>query len=879
MSRFWMIRAGRGSKYATEFEKAGSVGIGWTRAGDFSSLDSLEAVRARIESVYADDPPGRRNASIAQMNKFRNTMLPGDRVVTYDGSTREFILGTLQGDYEYRPNGLREFNHLRAVKWQGRIPKDALRRSSLNTLGALLTVFEPGDGVLADLEDALVTGRRSVARAEDTIPDGREDLDRLFDEFESSYLNTEAGAKHAVGYIRQGEEGRRNYADILRRRSESEDVTDLILERLLPHTDSEFHRHGGHWIHIAPAINKDIRSWYEGAGWTAPEEWPSKALFILDFVQRVVEHPDQLDAACSEFSASPLAKGLQCGMITPILNALDPERFAVINRKIVGTLPAVSGQDISSGLADYPDSNTAVLEFVEANENLFERGTARGILPVHTFDMFSHWYVAVRDPEGTESGADSPVPTQRHGRASIDRETARGAGVIIERMSEDEAPRAAALSYLAASIRLAHSLAPGGWSVTLKERLVRLNVGSIFAMDLEANGVAVVLDSRSLDAVTRRDAADYALESNFRWLSDAAVYFVPFDELDPTLAQLRPAHEVFLRQATAKSDKAPWKSSHSPGVLKYLRSVGQDVPDPSHSGSSRPSAARVSEGTPTAASTNPLYTIEAAAAETLIQPATLERWIRTVNRKGQAIFYGPPGTGKTFIADHLARVLTSGGDGIVELVQFHPAYTYEDFMQGIRPHSGTSGALRYEMAAGRFVDFCRRSEGRRGASVLIIDEINRANLASVFGELMYLLEYRNREVPLAGGGAFRIPPNVRIIGTMNTADRSVALVDHALRRRFGFIRLDPDYDVLTRFHQRYSREAGGLVEVLTKLNTAIRDVNYSVGISFFMREKLAENLEAIWTEEIEPYIEELFFDNRAEYERFRWSEIAKQVAM
>jgi 5-methylcytosine-specific restriction protein B len=200
-------------------------------------------------------------------------------------------------------------------------------------------------------------------------------------------------------------------------------------------------------------------------------------------------------------------------------------------------------------------------------------------------------------------------------------------------------------------------------------------------------------------------------------------------------------------------------------------------------------------------------------------------------------------------------------------------------MQGIRPQNNDAGVLRYEMVTGRFIDFCRRAEGRRGASVLIIDEINRANLSSVFGELMYLLEYRNREVPLAGGGMFRIPANVRIIGTMNTADRSVALVDHALRRRFGFIRLDPDYDVLSRFHQRFSREVGGLIGVLTELNAAIRDVNYSVGISYFMREALADHLEAIWTEEIEPYIEELFFDNRSQFERFRWPAIAQKVAM
>jgi len=153
---------------------------------------------------------------------------------------------------------------------------------------------------------------------------------------------------------------------------------------------------------------------------------------------------------------------------------------------------------------------------------------------------------------------------------------------------------------------------------------------------------------------------------------------------------------------------------------------------------------------------------------------------------------------------------------------------------------------------GRFFDFCERARKRDGLSVLIIDEINRANLARVFGELMYLLEYRQGDtdgIPLAGGGGrFHIPTNVRLIGTMNTADRSIALVDHALRRRFAFLRLVPDYDVLRRFHEREKTDfpIEGLIKQLEHLNGAINDPHYSLGISFFMRKNLAKELPDIW---------------------------------
>jgi 5-methylcytosine-specific restriction protein B len=213
---------------------------------------------------------------------------------------------------------------------------------------------------------------------------------------------------------------------------------------------------------------------------------------------------------------------------------------------------------------------------------------------------------------------------------------------------------------------------------------------------------------------------------------------------------------------------------------------------------------------------------------------------------------------------------------VVELVQFHPAYAYEDFMQGIRPES-QGDRLTYPLKPGRFLEFCREAQRRTGRCVLIIDEINRANLSRVFGELMYLLEYRDRAIPLAGGGEFHIPANVRLIGTMNTADRSIALVDHALRRRFAFIALAPNYDVLRRFHQAAGFPVEGLIETLTKLNRQIGDPHYHVGITFFLHPHLAGELEDIWRMEIEPYLEEYFFDRPEQAENFRWDKVKESL--
>ena len=274
------------------------------------------------------------------------------------------------------------------------------------------------------------------------------------------------------------------------------------------------------------------------------------------------------------------------------------------------------------------------------------------------------------------------------------------------------------------------------------------------------------------------------------------------------------------------------------------------------------------------------YTLWQCSNETGLDESTLERWKKAIERKGQAIIYGPPGTGKTFIAEHLAEHLIGGGYGFKETVQFHPAYAYEDFIQGIRPKNRDDGKLEYNLVPGRFLKFCQNAAGRQGICVLIIDEINRANLARVFGELMYLLEYRGKGIPLASdGNIFSIPENVRIIGTMNTADRSIALVDNALRRRFAFLRLQPEYGILRRYHEREQTDfpIEELIQVLRELNEEIGDSHYEIGISYFIRTDLSLQIEDIWTMEIEPYLEEHFFNDSDKIKNYRWVNVKEKL--
>ena len=269
----------------------------------------------------------------------------------------------------------------------------------------------------------------------------------------------------------------------------------------------------------------------------------------------------------------------------------------------------------------------------------------------------------------------------------------------------------------------------------------------------------------------------------------------------------------------------------------------------------------------------------------------LQEVIDLLQTRNQIVFYGPPGTGKTFLARKLARYLVGEEHtNHVTTVQFHPSYAYEDFFEGYRPVKGTDGQVAFALVSGPL----RRIAGAAAAErdkpfFLIIDEMNRGNLAKVFGELYFLLEYRDQSIDLQYNSEekFVLPPNLFIIGTMNTADRSIAMVDAAIRRRFAFVELHPQEGMTSGLLDRFLAGTGQdrrPALLLDELNQeiAMEDRDLMIGPSYFMKPDSlsAAGLNQIWKYELLPLLEEHYYGRMSRQEihtRFGLEAIARKV--
>ena len=277
-----------------------------------------------------------------------------------------------------------------------------------------------------------------------------------------------------------------------------------------------------------------------------------------------------------------------------------------------------------------------------------------------------------------------------------------------------------------------------------------------------------------------------------------------------------------------------------------------------------------SDGLVATQTTYPVYTAEHFLNEVFMNEEGYDTLVQLIRRKKNVILQGPPGVGKTYAAKRLAYSMMGVKDKErVKLVQFHQSYSYEDFVMGYRPTE--SG---FELRTGAFYNFCKQAEEDSEKDYFfIIDEINRGNLSKIFGELFMLIENdkRGMEIDLLyADEKFCVPDNVYIIGMMNTADRSLAILDYALRRRFAFFDLRPAFDTIKFKKYQESLESpkfDALIDAIEALNAEIREDDmlgegFVIGHSYFsnMFDVSESELSNIIEFEIIPLLKEYWFD-------------------
>ena len=583
----------------------------------------------------------------------------------------------------------------------------------------------------------------------------KEELLKIVEEFKQKYLNTEQGKKHLEAYNKEREEVRRIFNEIKEKKERGEDITELVLDYLLPIKRES----------VTPAGVKTIEAYYKRAGESLSEEdLPKLADAIFTLINGLINNLDNTNRQkeiINSFVASQYSRGLQSGIISPVLYYIEP-KYLLINSKVVDTVKFISREfmpqeiRISTLLEEYVDNNAKLKGFLEELSKEVPE-----FKDFDVFDMFCHWMC----DKNLGGYARKVVYVPHEEREAIEFAQTIDDPKVLEELYKQHKE---------------------------KPRVVK-----------------VIVNNPYCPSNIKRDYLDYVLNNYLRaYRARLRTYITDWDDL---LDAMETCLEV-------------WNPPREVAPIPEI-----DLEDP-----------------------------------------RMKEIFESIQNYKQVILYGPPGTSKTYYAKGLAFAIANDPNNI-EFVQFHPSYSYEDFVEGIFPEvSEDTGQITFKIEDKIFKKLCKEAENNPDKNyVLIIDEINRADLSKVFGEIFSALEYRKEVVKLLySRESFTIPTNLYIIGTMNTLDKSTVDIDFALMRRFKFFEVSPDTEVL----RKILRENGVDSDLIEKIVDIFKKIQefYPLGHAYFKDIKSKQDLKLLWEHQLSFLLKEYFTDLKKDvYEKIR----------
>ncbi len=874
----WLIRAGQGREHYDYNLEHGLAGLGW-RTPDLRSVSGRQAVEGFLRSDYPDEKAKTISTWASQMLRLLNVRV-GDLVVT-NGRNREISLGTVTREYRFDDDDP-AWPHAVSVDWKRiGVPLSALKQDLRNSLGAQqsLCSIERNDGAWR-LQQLMETGQDAGPRA----GSGGEEPD---------LADLVAQFRDETGYPTDAHREQKRLREEWAKKLAPENIASLTREDLLAYTNNAVDY--GDYVDLGEGRQQQWIDALDRAGYDR----------LLNSIRDLCWGHDELSTRIDRlvdrvggFNTDTGTLGFTGIQVSRTLAICFPEKFLPFPSQIGkwGREPALRALGLPEPQGSYGQ------RVVDANDRLREH-----LLPFFEKDTqgmaaFLLWLKEIRQEPGPGEGGEPG-------------DEASGLAALVKRFrAESGYPTAAHEEQRHLQAEWAKKLAPENIA-----DLSRLDLTAVASHGTWNSGIYVYPHAQGvMQWIRDLDDDEYSrMLAHIRYLcsNDEDELWRRYDQLTDSrsnrrtkglahsttsqlLAITHPQDFLAICVQGGKWGRAamlsrlglpkPTGSSYGQRVMDADRRLREHL-EPHFGDDTLGMSAFLGwmldqEPPPPP---GPIGLAE-LADELLVDVGFLEDIVELLKDKGQVILYGPPGTGKTYLARKLAAVLAPD-ESCRALVQFHPSTSYEDFFEGYRPaEASKDGGIRFKLTHGPLARMAEQASEAFDQHVMIIDEINRGNLPRVLGELLFLLEYRDERVQTLYRPAepFELPDNLWFIGTMNTADRSIALVDAALRRRFHFVPFFPDSGpmagLLTRWLKREGQPdwIGRLVDAVNdELTRELGGSHLLLGPSHFMREfgaSLAEQrqqLRRIWKYNIEPFIEDQFFGNPEQIDSFRFNQV------